>query len=84
MEKIHDVKVLDILCEQGYIETAAFYVIDKAYVDFARLYTLHMAKAFFDCETGNTFEFLTNNLTLLPANTICAIYKQRWQVELFF
>jgi len=38
---------------------------------------------FFDRETGNTFEFLTNNLTL-PANTICALYKQRWQVEMFF
>ena len=45
--KMHDVKVLDILCEQGYIEAGAFYVMDKAYVDFARLYTLHMAKAFF-------------------------------------
>jgi hypothetical protein len=132
--KMHDVRVLDLLCEQGYMEAGAFYVMDKAYVDFARLYKLHMAKAFFvtrakanmqvamvrsfpvatktglisdhhvrlvgvltaarypeplrlvtflDDETGNTFEFLTNNLTL-PANTICALYKQRWQVELFF
>ena len=27
--------------------------------------------------------FLTNN-TALPALTICALYKSRWQVELFF
>jgi hypothetical protein len=27
--------------------------------------------------------FLTNNMTL-PALTICTLYKQRWQVELFF
>lgn len=27
--------------------------------------------------------FLTNH-TLLPALTICALYKSRWQVELFF
>ena len=27
--------------------------------------------------------FLTNN-TALPATTICALYKQRWRVELFF
>ena len=45
--KMHDVRVLDLLCEQGYMEAGAFYVMDKAYVDFARLYKLHMAKAFF-------------------------------------
>ena len=27
--------------------------------------------------------FLTNNFTL-PTATICALYKARWQVELFF
>ena len=34
-------------------------------------------------ETGKTLIFLTNQLTL-PATTICALYKNRWQVELFF
>ena len=38
---------------------------------------------YFDTEKGKTLEFLTNNLSL-PALTICALYKQRWQVELFF
>ena len=38
---------------------------------------------FKDPETGKTLIFLTNN-TVLPALTIAALYKQRWQVELFF
>ena len=132
--KMHDVRVLDQLLAQGLLEAGAYYVMDKAYVDFARLYQLNTARAFFvtrakenlqcetvrrkgvntltglisdhqvrltgalsckrypdilrrvvyfDEDTGKTFEFLTNNLTL-PALTICALYKQRWQVELFF
>jgi IS4 transposase len=38
---------------------------------------------FNDPETGKTLIFLTNQMTLL-ALTICALYKNRWQVELFF
>ena len=38
---------------------------------------------FKDPETGKTPVFLTNQFTLPPA-TICALYKARWQVELFF
>jgi IS4 transposase len=34
-------------------------------------------------ESGKTFIFLTNQMTL-PAASICALYKCRWQVELFF
>ena len=36
-----------------------------------------------DPETGKTLVFITNN-TALPALSICALYKSRWQVELFF
>jgi DDE family transposase/uncharacterized protein DUF4372 len=36
-----------------------------------------------DPETAKTLVFLTNN-TALDASTICALYKCRWQVELFF
>ena len=36
-----------------------------------------------DPETKRHYKFLTNNFTL-AARTIAAIYKQRWQVELFF
>ncbi len=38
---------------------------------------------FKDPETGKALVFLTNNTTL-PALTIAALYKQCWQVELFF
>lgn len=128
--KMADVKVLDILP----IETGAFYVMDRGYVDFERLYRIHQAGAFFvtrakrrmnarrvystktdrstgiicdqmiamnglyiaqdypehlrrvrfkDPETGKVLIFLTNN-TALPPLMIAALYKNRWQVELFF
>jgi hypothetical protein len=128
--KMHEVNVLDMLT----FEAGAFYVMDRGYLDFARLFTLHQAAAFFvtrakrgmnarrvysmptdrstgiicdqrivlkgyyisrdypeqlrrirfkDPESGNTLVFLTNN-TSLPALTIAALYKSRWQVELFF
>jgi len=38
---------------------------------------------FWDTETGRYLEFLTNNFTLSAA-TIAAIYKARWQIEIFF
>ena len=128
--KTHEVKVLDALS----FEAGAFYVMDRGYLDFGRLFTLHQSGAFFvtrakrgmnahrvysmkvdrntgiicdqrialdgfyisqdypeqlrrirfkDPETGKTLVFLTNNTTL-PALTIAALYKSRWQVELFF
>lgn len=36
-----------------------------------------------DAVTGKRYEFLTNNFSL-AASTIAAIYKSRWQIELFF
>lgn len=41
--KLHDVNALDLLIP----EAGAFYVMDRGYLDFARLFTLHQAKAFF-------------------------------------
>ena len=38
---------------------------------------------FRDEEIDKTLVFLTNN-TVLPALTVAALYKSRWQVELFF
>ena len=38
---------------------------------------------FKDPDSGKTLLFLTNN-TALPAPTIAALYKSRWQIELFF
>jgi hypothetical protein len=36
-----------------------------------------------DTVTGKTFEFLTNNLRLLPL-TVANYYRKRWQIELLF
>jgi hypothetical protein len=128
--KTHDTKVLDMLV----FEPGAFYVMDRGYMDFQRLFRLHQAGAFYvtrakdnlrarrvysaptdrstgviadqrvmlegfyasqdypehirrirftDPTTDQTLIFLTNN-TSLPATTIAALYKNRWQVELFF
>jgi hypothetical protein len=47
-------------------------------------YPEHLRRIRFkDAESGKTLVFLTNNFTL-PAATVCALYKSRWQVELFF
>jgi Domain of unknown function (DUF4372)/Transposase DDE domain len=128
--KLHDVNVLDLLV----VEPGAFYVMDRGYLDFERLYALHQAGSFFvtraksnskfkrlisrpverstglicdqvveltvfyshqgypdrlrrirfkDPETAKTLVFLTNHFAL-PALTIGALYKSRWQVELVF
>ena len=128
--KLHDVRVLDLLIP----EPGAFYVMDRGYLDFDRLYSLHQAGSFFvtraksnldarriysaptdrttgvicdqtialnghyseqhypehlrrirfnDTKTGKRLVFLTNQ-TALPATIICALYKARWKVELFF
>jgi hypothetical protein len=41
--KLHDVNVLDILAP----ESGAFYIMDRGYLDFERLFTLQLAGAFF-------------------------------------
>ena len=128
--KTHEVNILDDLV----IEPGAYYLMDRGYLDFARLYRLHVMNAFFVTraksntkfkrryshpvdrtasnvicdqtgvlllsysskdypatlrrvvvkdETGKRLIFLTNNFALKP-EMIAALYKQRWQVELFF
>jgi transposase len=41
--KLHDVNVLDLLL----LEAGAFYIMDRGYTDFSRLYTLNLGSAFF-------------------------------------
>lgn len=125
-----EVYALDMLV----LEAGSFYVMDRGYVSFKRLYAIHQAGAFFvtralpgmdarrvysrpvdrstglvcdqsvllngpisklyypdhlrrirfkDPVSGKSLVFLTNH-TGLPALTIAALYKSRWQVELFF
>ena len=50
----------------------------------AKSYPEHLRRIRFrDPETAKTLIFLTNQFGL-PAATVCALYKSRWQVELFF
>jgi hypothetical protein len=41
--KTHDVRILDVLP----IEPGSFYILDRGYLDYSRLYTLHQGRAFF-------------------------------------
>jgi transposase len=50
--KMHDVNVLDLLMP----EPAAFYVMDRGYVDFQRLYNLHLGSAFFVTRAKSNFQ----------------------------
>jgi len=126
----HDVNAMDFLI----YEIGAYYIFDRGYIDYTRLYKIDQFEAFFviraktnlkfrriysrkydkssgvksdqigklngfyiskeypkklrkvrfyDEETSRTFVFLTNNMEL-PAKQIAFLYKQRWQVELFF
>ncbi len=113
--KWQDVRVLDLLV----VEPGAYYVMDRGYLDFRRLYQLKQAGGHFitrakrgglrsdqigrlatpasfrnypdklrrvrfhDAETERILTFLTDQFAL-PAFTVCQLYKQRWQVELFF
>jgi hypothetical protein len=127
---VNDVNVMDVIP----YEAEAYYVFDRGYIDYARLYriTLHQAWfviraksnlkfnrmysrkvdkttgilcdqigklsgiqtskqypeklrriKFYDAQTNKTFVFLTNNVDL-TALQIALLYKNRWQVELFF
>ena len=127
---VHDVKAMDFII----YELGAYYIFDKAYIDFLRLFAITNARAFFvirakinlkwrrmyssksdklngvlldqigklthkktlesypeklrkikyyDEQTNKTFIFLTNNFEL-TALQITLLYKQRWQIELFF
>jgi hypothetical protein len=40
---VHDVNILDELC----FEPGAFYIMDRAYLDYSRLHRLHLSGAFF-------------------------------------
>jgi hypothetical protein len=128
--KTHEVNTLDELT----LEAGAFYLLDRGYLDFKRLFVIHQAHAFFVTraksntqfkrrysqsvdrinthvicdqigvltvhysskdypaalrrvvlkdEAGKRITFLTNNFALKP-ELIAQLYRQRWQVELFF
>jgi len=51
--KIHDVNILDELP----IEAGAIYILDRGYLDFGRLYTIHLSSAFFITRAKSNFAF---------------------------
>jgi len=51
--KLHDVNMLDLLIPQP----GAFYIMDRAYLDFQRLYALHRQRAFFVTRAKSNFRF---------------------------
>jgi IS4 transposase len=51
--KLHDVNVLDVLLA----EPGAFYVMDRGYLDFERLYRLDQAASFFVTRAKSNFKF---------------------------
>jgi len=51
--KVHDVRILDQLP----IEPGAIYILDRGYLDFARLHSIHQAAAFFIIRAKNPFRF---------------------------
>jgi hypothetical protein len=64
-----------IICDQT-IALSGFYSQQS--------FPLHLRRIRFkDPDTGKTLVFLSNFFAP-PAQTICALYKARWQVELFF
>jgi hypothetical protein len=50
---IHDVNALDVLT----YEVDGFYIMDKAYIDFKRLFTIHQSLAFFVTRAKDNFNF---------------------------
>jgi hypothetical protein len=51
--RVHDVNILDALV----VEAGAFYLLDRGYLDFARLYRLHQALGFFVTRAKRNFRF---------------------------
>jgi len=51
--KIHDVKILDYIRP----EPGAFYLMDRGYIDFARLHTWHTSMAFFVTRSKRNLHF---------------------------
>ena len=66
---VHDVNILDLLP----IVKGSYYVMDKAYIDFERLYSLHLKKAFFVVRAKENLRFkrMTSKLVNKKNNILC-------------
>jgi DDE family transposase/uncharacterized protein DUF4372 len=68
---VHEVNLLDQLV----IEAGAFYVFDRAYLDFARLYRLHQALGFFVTRAKRNFRF--RYLDSRPVDRTTGVYSDQ-------
>lgn len=65
--KTHDVNILDVLP----VEPGAIYIMDRGYLDFARLYAVHQARGFFITRARSNFNF--SRLCSRPADASIGI-----------
>jgi Domain of unknown function (DUF4372)/Transposase DDE domain len=65
--KTHDIYFLDFL----EFEAGAYYVMDKGYVDFGRLFKIHQAKAFFVTRAKDNLSF--KRMYSSPADRTCGV-----------
>ena len=68
-------KSTGVICDQ--IGRLTGFYVSKQYPDKLR------RVKFYDAETDRTFVFLTNNMDI-TAEQVSLLYKNRWQIELFF
>jgi hypothetical protein len=68
---VHDVNLLDRLV----IEAGAFYIFDRAYLDFARLYRLHQALGFFVTRAKRNFRY--RYLDSRPVDRSTGVYSDQ-------
>jgi hypothetical protein len=77
--KMHDVNALDLLT----YEPGSFYVIDKAYIDFKRLYHLNQQQAFFVTRAKNNMRF-KRMYSQKVDKTTGIIYDQVGKLETYY
>ena len=51
--KVHDVNIIDYIL----LEAGAIYIMDRGYMDFSRLYTIHQSSAFFIIRAKRNLQF---------------------------
>ena len=68
---VHDVNLLDALV----VEAGAIYIVDRGYLDFARLYRLHQALGFFVTRAKRNFRF--RYLDSQPVDRTTGVYSDQ-------
>lgn len=77
--KVHDVNILDLI----QYESGSYYVVDKAYIDFRRLYKLHTQGAYFVTRAKNNMRF--KRMYSKPVDkTIGVRYDQIGKLETYY